>query len=236
MTTRSMQRRQFSRTKLDLYLECARCFYDDVVLGLGRVGGPAFSLNIAVDALFKDEFDGYRAAGTPHPLFATVGLVAVPFAHPELDTWRNNFKGVRWVDPATDWALFGAVDDLWQRPDGALIVADYKATAKKDEITPWNIYPGYKRQLEIYQFLIEQQGFKVDATSWLVYANGIKTGGRFDDMLRFVTKMIPVECDRAWVQGTFADAVRLVEGGQRPAAAEGCAWCGYVEGRSALPG
>lgn len=58
-----------------------------------------------------------------------------------------------------------------------------KATAKADEITAQNIYPGYKRQLEMYQFLIEKAGFNADARIWLVYANGIKDVGAFNDVL-----------------------------------------------------
>lgn len=230
--TRSLTRKQFSRSKLELYLECPRCFFDDIVLGLGRPSGPPFTLNIAVDALMKAEFDAHRAAGTPHPIFASVGLEAVPFRHAQLDTWRANFTGVRWKDAATGWTFYGAVDDLWVRPDGTLIVADYKATAKADEVSAANIYPGYQRQLEMYQFLVAQQGFAVDPVGWLVYANGRKDGAAFADALLFRTKMIPITGNRGWVEPTFRAAVALLESRARPAAAADCAWCAYVAGKS----
>jgi hypothetical protein len=70
MPSRSLQRRQLSRSKIELFTECPRCLYLDVARGIGRPGGPPFTLNNAVDALMKAEFDRYRAAGTPHPLFA----------------------------------------------------------------------------------------------------------------------------------------------------------------------
>lgn len=232
MATRSMTRKQLSRSKLELFLECPRCFYDDIALGWGRPSGPPFTLNLAVDALLKAEFDGFRAAGNPHPLFLTVMLDAVPFKHEQLDTWRTNFTGVRWLDPETHWTYFGAVDDLWTRPDGTLIIADYKATAKKNEITAENIYPGYKRQLEIYQYLVEKLGFRVDPRAWLVYANGISIGGAFGDMLRFSTKMIAVDCDRSWVESKFREAVALLQSGKRPPAAAECEWCEYVQDRA----
>lgn len=199
MPTRSMTQRQFSRSKLELFLECPRCFYDDVASGCGRPGGPPFTLNLAVDALFKAEFDGYRARGEPHPLFATVGLDAVRFRHDALETWRMNFKGVRWKDGRTGWTFFGA--------------------------------PAYRRQLEIYQFLVEQVGFRVEPRSWLVYANGIKDSAAFNDRLHFRTSMIPVDGDRSWVEVAFRKAVALLEGGVRPEAAEDCEWCEYVTRR-----
>lgn len=229
MASRSMSRRQLSRSKLELFRECPRCFHDDLALGLPRPSGPAFTLNLAVDALLKDELDACRAAGEPHPLFASVGLEAVPFQHERLAEWRNNFAGVRWTDPRTGWTLYGAVDDVWVRPDGTLIVADYKATARKEEITPQRVHPAYRRQLEIYQFLIAQNGFRVASRGWLVYANGIKDAGAFHDVLRFRTRLIPVDGDRGWVAGAFREAVELLESKRRPAAGEGCAWCRYVD-------
>ena len=42
------------------------------------------------------------------------GIDAVPHAHPQLETWRNNFKGVRTLHERTNLELFGAIDDLWR--------------------------------------------------------------------------------------------------------------------------
>lgn len=86
MGSRSFDRRQLSRSKIDRFLECPRCFHEDVVRGNGLPSGPAFTLNIAVDELFKREFEAYRARQEPHPLFATAGLEAVPLQDSRLDT------------------------------------------------------------------------------------------------------------------------------------------------------
>jgi len=119
-----------SRSKVDLFIECPRCFYLDRRLGIGRPAGFPFNLNSAVDALLKKEFDAYRQRGEPHPYMRAAGLNAVPHAHPQLDAWRANFQGVRTVHEATRLELFGAIDDLWRDLEsGELIVADYKATA-----------------------------------------------------------------------------------------------------------
>jgi hypothetical protein len=70
-----------SRSKLELFIECPRCFYLDRRLGIGRVPGFPFTLNSAVDKLLKKEFDAYRIARTPHPLFEKFGVKAIPFTH-----------------------------------------------------------------------------------------------------------------------------------------------------------
>ena len=60
-----------------------------------------------------------------------------------------------------------------------MIVADYKATARRGDVSEANLYPGYKRQLEVYQFLLAQQGLAVESRCWFVYANGDPTIGPF---------------------------------------------------------
>ena len=52
---------KLSRSKIDLFLECPRCFYLHRRLGVGRPPGYPFTLNVAVDALLKKEFDIHRA-------------------------------------------------------------------------------------------------------------------------------------------------------------------------------
>lgn len=44
---------KLSRSKIDFFFECPRCFYLDNVLGTKRPSFPSFNLNIAVDELFK---------------------------------------------------------------------------------------------------------------------------------------------------------------------------------------
>ena len=228
MPSRSLQRKQLSRSKIELFHECPRCFYLDVARGIPRPGGPPFTLNNAVDALLKSEFDRFRAAGEPHPLFASVGLDAVPFPHPDLDRWRHNFTGVRWTDATTGWTLYGAVDDLWRSRAGPLIVADYKATARAEMPDERNLYPSYRRQMDVYQFLVRRQGFEVADRGWFVYTNGDGRAGQFGDKLCFTTAMVPYDGDDAWVIEAFRRAVTLVGQSGVPTAREDCGFCAYV--------
>ena len=232
MASRSLQRRQLSRSKIELFTECPRCLYLDVARGIPRPSGPPFTLNNAVDSLMKAEFDRYRVAGQPHPLFATVGLDAVPFPHPELDRWRQNFTGVRWLDGQTGWTLCGAVDDLWQARSGELIVADYKATARAEMPDARNVYPSYRRQMDVYQFLVRRQGFEVSNRGWFVYTNGDGRAGDWGEKLCFRTSMVPYDGDDGWVLDAFRRAVAVVEGSVIPVAGTECKYCAYVAGVS----
>jgi len=82
---------RLSRSKIDLFLECPRCFWLDRKKGISRPGMPAFTLNSAVDALLKKEFDLLRKSGQPHELMRQYGIEAIPFKHPEIDVWRTSY-------------------------------------------------------------------------------------------------------------------------------------------------
>ena len=79
---------KLSRSKIDLFVECPRCFYIDNKLGFARPKFPPFNLNSAVDILLKKEFDKFRRDKNTHPLMEKYKIDAVPFAHPKLDEWQ----------------------------------------------------------------------------------------------------------------------------------------------------
>ncbi len=226
---KSTQAFRLSRSKIDLFLECQRCFYIDRRLGIGRPPGFPFSLNSAVDALLKKEFDVHRAAGTPHPYMKTYGVDAVPFEHEQMEAWRDSLRrGVTYVHPETNFNVTGGVDDVWVNPAGELIVVDYKATAKTGEVSldaDWQI--GYKRQMETYQWLFRKNGFKVSPTGYFVYVNGDLDAEAFDGKLEFKVKLLPYEGDTAWVEPTLLKAKACLMGDAIPAAHEECDYCNY---------
>lgn len=225
------ERFRLSRSKIALYLECARCFYVDNKLGVARPPGFPFNLNSAVDALLKKEFDFHRANGTKHPLCDTYGVDAVPFAHKDMDLWRENFKGIEVKHAPTELTVSGAVDDIWQNPQGELIVVDYKSTSKDKKIESldeeW--HEGYKRQLEIYQWLLRQKGFAVSDTGYWVYANASKDEAAFDGKLVFEVTLIAHTGSTDWVEPTLARLKECLDSAEVPAPAEGCDYCRYRE-------
>ncbi|MBI5742467.1 MAG: PD-(D/E)XK nuclease family protein [Candidatus Niyogibacteria bacterium] len=219
---------KLSRSKIDLFLECPRCFYLDRRLGVGRPPGFPFNLNSAVDALLKKEFDLHRAQGEAHPLMKQYGIAAVPLAHPMLDEWRENFKGVQFHHKPTNFIVTGAVDDVWVDEAGRLIVVDYKATSKDEEVNldaAWQI--GYKRQMETYQWLLRQNGFQVNDVGYFVYCNGRKDRAAFDGKLEFDVKVIPYNGDATWVEGTLVAAQKCLTSAKLPMAGGECDYCAY---------
>jgi PD-(D/E)XK nuclease superfamily len=222
---------RLSRSKIALFLECPRCFYIDNKLGVARPPGFPFNLNSAVDALLKKEFDIHRAEGSKHPLMAQYGIEAVPFAHAELDVWRENFKGIEHRHTATGLTISGAVDDVWVNPAGELIVVDYKSTSKDGKIETleeaW--HDGYKRQMEIYQWLLRQNGFTVSSVGYWVYANASKDRAAFDGKLEFELTLISYTGSTEWVEGTLKKLKLSLDANEVPLASVDCDYCRYRE-------
>lgn len=223
---------RLSRSKIELFNECPRCFYLDNKLGTARPRGPAFTLNIAVDALLKREFDVHRAAASAHPLMSQYGIDAVPFQHKDMDTWRENFQGLAFTHPETGFTISGAVDDVWVNPKGELIVVDYKATSKSGTIvtlddSSWR--DQYKRQMGVYQWLLGKMGFAVSSVGYFVYANADGEKEAFDGKLEFEITVVPCEGDTDWIDETLPRIKETLEGGAIPPAGEACEYCPYRE-------
>ncbi len=220
---------RLSRGKIDLFINCPRCFYLDRKLGVKQPPGYPFSLNSAVDKLLKKEFDIHRAKGTPHPLMKAYGIDAVPLAHKKIDEWRDSLRaGITFQIEGTNVVVTGGVDDVWVKPDGEYIIVDYKATSKDAEVTldaDWQI--GYKRQMEIYQWLFRKNGFKVSSTGYFVYCNGDADKDAFDGKLEFDIKIIPYTGDDSWVEKTILDAIECLKGNKLPAPGLDCDYCKY---------
>lgn len=219
---------RLSRSKIDLFINCPRCFYLDRKLGVAQPPGFPFSLNSAVDKLLKKEFDILREKGEAHPLMKKFGIKAIPFKHEKLDEWRDPFKGITYVFKPTNFIITGGVDDLWVNPQEELIIVDYKATSKEGEVSldaEWQI--GYKRQMEIYQWLFRKNEFKVSNTGYFVYCNGKTDGEKFDAKLEFDIKIIPYVGDDSWIEKTITDAYECLKSSLIPQSSVTCDYCNY---------
>lgn len=224
---------ELSRSGLELFTECERCFYFDRRLGQSRPFGLPFTLNNAVDELLKREFDECRLKREPHPLMIQAGIDAVPFAHPDLEDWRNTRIGIRHSHAPSGFLVYGAVDDIWRLATGELVIVDYKATAKAAEVTEldeeW--HGVYKRQIEIYQWLFRRNGFPVSPTAYWVYANGDASAERFDQALRFRMTVILYLGSDDWVEDRIMAARACLMQDAPPPASTGCKYCRFAAER-----
>lgn len=220
---------KLSRSRIELYIQCPRCFYLDRRLGVDRPPGFPFTLNTAVDTLLKKEFDLLRKDGKPHPLMKKYGIDAIPAQHEKLNEWRENFKGIQYHHKPTNLIITGAIDDLWRNSKSEYIVVDYKATSKNEEIIALNKdwQDSYKRQMEIYQWLLRHNGLTVSNTGYFIYCNGNTRLEKFDGKLEFDLTLIPYDGNDAWVEDIINDIHKCLNSDNIPETGDGCDYCAY---------
>ena len=223
---------KLSRSGIDSFIKCKRCFYLNKVGNIKDIGMPGFSLNSAHDELMKKELDIYRENGEAHPYMESLERNLIPFQHENIEDWRNNFKGVTYHHKKTDLIITGSVDDVWIDTDTEeLVIVEYKSTSTLSEIdlndgTPWK--EQYKRQIDIYQWLFKMNGFKVADESVFLYSNGLKTSKKFKDVMKFKTYVLEYKGSTDWVEKKILEIKKVLDGKSIPKTNEDCETCSYV--------
>lgn len=224
-----------SRSKLELFFSCQKCFYMDRRRGIPRPSSFPFNLNIAVDTLLKKEFDILRKKQTPHKLLADHSLDhIIPFEHERMDEWRDSFRGLRHIEEGSNILLTGAVDDIWQDTHtGELIVVDYKSTSTPGRVgidAKWQ--DSYKRQVEVYSWLLSKEHFYVSPISYFVYCNALTGSREFNNQLSFETTLLEHRLDVSWIPEVLCKVREVLSLETAPDSAPDCEYCKFVDARS----
>jgi len=213
---------EVSRSRIESFIRCPACFWMNRVKGIKFPGMPGFLLNTATDTLLKKDFDHYRKLQKPHPFMIKNGLEhLVPYYHDDFEQWTKSLQlGFRTEHQSTNLIIGGGLDDVWHDlSTDQLFIVDYKSTASRAnddktglaEITLEGAYKkGYKRQMEIYQWIMRQNGFSVSDTCYFVYVNGdqhFENGmlkNKTDDaIMRFDVQLIEHQGNDTWVEKTI---------------------------------
>ncbi|OGF99663.1 hypothetical protein A2Y99_01340 [Candidatus Gottesmanbacteria bacterium RBG_13_37_7] len=231
----SSQSFKISRSKIDLFMECPRCFYLDRRLGIPRPSMPGFSLNSAVDQLLKNEFDLLREKGQAHKIMKQYQIEAIPFKHKDLPIWRDDIRhwvGASVLHKPTNLIITGIIDDIWINKKEELLIVDYKSTSTEKEISLEDKYKqGYKKQIEVYQWIFKKMGFPVSDMGYFVYANAGKNRASFDGKLEFTLSILSYKGDVSWVEPTIFQIKICLDSDSLPSPSSSCEYCSYLEKR-----
>lgn len=221
---------EVSRSQIQSFMNCPACFWMNRVKGIKFPGMPGFLLNTATDTLLKKDFDRYRELQKPHPFMQRNGLGhLVPYKHDDFETWTKSLQlGLRTYYEPADLLIGGGLDDVWHDPQtDEIFVVDYKSTAgKRNEdltalqpITLNGVYKeSYKRQMDMYQWILRQNGFNVSKTGYFVYVNGDQhfEDGMLEESvnkanMKFDVQLLSYEADDSWVEQTILDLKNCLE-------------------------
>ena len=230
---------EVSRSQIQSFMNCPACFWMNRVKGIKFPGMPGFLLNTATDTLLKKDFDKYRELQLPHPFMERHGLGhLVPFKHDDFETWTKSLQlGLRTSHKPADFIIGGGLDDVWHDPKtDEIFVVDYKSTAGKrnkeltalEPISLFGAYKeAYKRQMDMYQWIMRQNGFNVSKTGYFLYVNGDQhfENGMLEEnvdkaLMTFNVQLISYEADDSWVEGKIMEVKKCLHEKSCPPHAE----------------
>ena len=83
--------------------------------------------------------------------------------------------------------------------------------------------------MEVYQWLLRQNGYKVSNTGYFVYCNGKADKKAFDGKLEFDVTLISYDGNDSWIEKTIFDIYKCLNNNKIPKAASDCDYCSYIE-------
>ena len=216
---------ELSRGSIEKFTQCPACFWMEKAKGIKFPGFPQFNLNTNTETLLKRDCDRYRGIG-PHPFMEQNGLSHLrPYDHPDIFFWERslhfgmNDQHFSVVHEETNIRFGGGLDDVWEdMSSGVLHIVDYKSTANLSaEPTPVSLdgpWKGvYKRQMDMYQWILRAKGYQVSDIGYFVYVDGQHKDieGMINDdtskaTMIFNTSLLKYEGDDSWVEQALIDA------------------------------
>lgn len=218
-----------SKSALEVFQDCPKCFWMDKMAKVGRPRGPMPSVVNAIDAQMKALVEGCVSTGAPVPYLA--GCDQLPFPdRRRVETFRSWRTFQRVVDTSGGRAIkaWGELDDLLIESDGTVSPWDYKSkgTAPTQEYCEkYNTNQG-----DMYHLLLEGQGLKCSGRAKFTYTwpEFVSRGG----LIQFQHMNIDMGTDPSRAIKILEAAADCLEG---PCPKEGeteCDYCNFIKKRS----
>ena len=210
---------ELSRSRIENFVKCPACFYLTQVKGIKFPSIPGFNINEATDVLLKRDFDKFRGTKTTHDFLINLGMEhLIPYEHPEFEFWTQSMHfgaqgRMHYVHEASNLKVGGGLDDVWfNTKTEQLHIVDYKSTSQKTEsieITledKWKA--AYKRQMDLYVWVMQKKGFDVSSTGYFLYCDGDRFSdysflNEKDASMKFKMNLLSYEVDLSWIEPTL---------------------------------
>ncbi len=210
---------ELSRSRIENFIRCPACFYLQQAKGIKFPSIPGFNINEATDILLKRDFDQYRGGPQTHPFLVEKGMShLIPFSHEDFELWTQSLHfgaagRMHFIHKQTNLKVGGGLDDVWLNTEtNELHIVDYKSTSQKTDgkpITlddPWKA--AYKRQMDMYVWVMRQKGFEVSSTGYFLYCDGDRFSDynflRVDEaVMKFKMSLITYEVNTDWIEPTL---------------------------------
>ena len=247
---------ELSRGKIENFMKCRACFWLDRVKGVHFPSIPGFNLNSNTDILLKRDMNKFRGREA-HPVFAKNGLPhLIPFAHGDLEKWTSSLhfglspQHLNTVHEITNICVGGGLDDvLLNTETKELHIVDFKSTANLskqpkpvDLHGKWKL--SYKRQMDIYQWIMRRKGFSVSDIGYFLYVDGqhLNVDGMIDlenpskAYMSFNTSLLEYQGSEHWIEKTLRDIKGVLTSSFSPSHSEDCEQGRFLQEVSSVTG
>ncbi len=217
-----------SRTKIDLFFDCQRCFYLDQRFGIKRPHGTSLVINKFVVNHFKNILNEFRINQNIFPDSAKINKKLIPSNNTFLEDWTHPFKGISYIEKKTNFKIKANLDDIWicqeTKKNFPVII---KSTSRKKEIDSENIWPGYWKQLSLYSYLLSKNSIETSSTGILVYLNTSEHFPNESKKIDFELLIFEKKLDLSWIESTFDSICKVLNSDQVPPINLNCKYCRY---------
>ena len=235
---------ELSRSRIENYIQCPACFFMQQVEGIKFPSIPGFNINEATDILLKKDFDKYRGTKKSHPFLKKNGYShLVPFQHKHFDLWTQSLhfgaeNRLHFDHIKTNLRIGGGLDDVWvNKLTGKIHVIDYKSTSQKKDLGPITLEDkwksSYKRQMDLYTWILFKKGFNIDHTGYFLYCDGNRfTNKEFlnEDfaLMEFKITLIPYLTNFDWIEVTLNEIYQILRKKKRPMHSKICEYGDFL--------
>ena len=236
---------ELSRSRVENFVRCPACFYLKQVRGINFPDIPSFNLNEATDVLLKRDFDRHRGTQKTHPFLTKKGLDhLIPYAHEHFELWTQSMhfgasNRLHTVHESTNLKVGGGLDDVWlNTKTNQLHVVDYKSTSQKTEgkkislDDPWKA--AYKRQMDLYVWILRRMGHEVSGEGYFLYCDGDRFSdyqflGREDANMTFKIALIKYDTEQLWIEPTLEKIKKCLISETTPDHSEECDYGNFLK-------
>lgn len=217
-----------SLSMLNLYQDCARCFWVQIHERVKTPSGGNGRLPSGMNLAFKKYMDSYRPKGEmPVELRSKVDGILLPDGD-LMKKWRDNKQGLQFHDQAMGAHLHGTLDECVVRKgeDGEQVYVplDFKTRGFDDNEENHDHHAQLK--LDCYDLLLKKNGYPTSGTGYLVYY--IPEQIRESGMVQFNVQVIQLVTDSQRALNLVRQVVEVLNG-KIPEAGQDCEYCAWGE-------
>jgi len=214
-----------SPSLLNLYQDCARCFWVEIHEKVKRPTDSFATLHSSIQSAFKRYTDQYRLNGSlPKELKGRVDGVFLP-DQSLARKWRDVQKGLVYKDEKLDVKLMGHLDECIVRgKEGEQHYVPLKFKTRGFDVQEENHDHHAQLQMDCFDLLLQKNGYNTDGTGYLIYyiPDEIKESG----VVQFNVQVIQLIAEPKRAMNLMEEVVKVLDG-KMPEAGQNCEYCAW---------